>query len=298
MTFRAACRGLMVLALGILTLASTAMAHGIVGDRFFPATIATDDPFAADELALPTISQFRHLDDGKAVTETGYEMEYSKSIIPGFAVSFAGGYVQSAPAGGPSVSGFENIELTPLVEVFRSAEHEFIASAALDWEIGGTGSRHIAESSSSYTPTFAFGKGFGDLPESIGWLRPFAITGLVGYAVPGHGDDPHSIEWGGAIEYSLLYLQTNVRNVGLGAVLSHVTPLVEFSLESPLDHDGGATTGTINPGLIWSGQTIQIGVEAMIPVNRATGGNVGVIGQLHFFVDDIFPHSLGAPLFK
>ena len=26
-------------------------AHGIIGARFFPATIATDDPFAADELA-------------------------------------------------------------------------------------------------------------------------------------------------------------------------------------------------------------------------------------------------------
>jgi hypothetical protein len=275
------------------------MAHGIVGDWFFPATIASDDPFAADELALPTISQFRHLDDdGKPVTETGYEMEYSKSILPGFAISFGGGYVHSAPAGGPSVSGFENIELTPIVEVFRSSEHEFIASAALSWEIGGTGSRHIAESASSYTPTFEFGKGFGDLPESAGWLRPFAVTSTVGYEVPGHGGDPHVLAWGGAVEYSLLYLQTNVRDVRLGPVLSHMTPLVEFSMESPLDHQGGATTGTINPGLIWSGQTIQLGVEAMIPVNRATGSNVGVIAQLHFYIDDIFPHSLGAPLFK
>ena len=33
-----------------------ALSHGIVGNRFFPATITTDDPFAADELSLPTVS--------------------------------------------------------------------------------------------------------------------------------------------------------------------------------------------------------------------------------------------------
>jgi hypothetical protein len=73
---------------------------------------------------------------------------------------------------------------------------------------------------------------------------------------------------------------------------------VEFSLTSPLDRDGGTTTGTLNPGLIWSGQYIQLGVEAIVPVNRATGSNMGVLAQLHFYIDDIFPHSLGTPIFK
>jgi hypothetical protein len=35
----------------------------------------------------------------------------------------------------------------------------------------------------------------------------------------------------------------------------------------------------------------------MIPVNRASGDNVGVMGQLHLYLDDIFPHSIGKPLF-
>jgi hypothetical protein len=34
--------------------ASTARAHEIVGNRFFPATLAIDDPGVTDELALPT----------------------------------------------------------------------------------------------------------------------------------------------------------------------------------------------------------------------------------------------------
>ena len=34
-------------------------AHGLVGKRFFPATLTTEDPFVADELSLPTISTIR-----------------------------------------------------------------------------------------------------------------------------------------------------------------------------------------------------------------------------------------------
>ncbi len=35
----------------------------------------------------------------------------------------------------------------------------------------------------------------------------------------------------------------------------------------------------------------------MIPVNRDSGTGVGVIGQVHFFLDDIFPNSIGKPIF-
>ena len=52
-----------------------------------------------------------------------------------------------------------------------------------------------------------------------------------------------------------------------------------------------------NPGLIWAGQWTQFTVEAMIPVNRESGRNVGVIAQAHFYLDDIFPTTVGKPLF-
>jgi hypothetical protein len=75
-------------------------------------------------------------------------------------------------------------------------------------------------------------------------------------------------------------------------------PLVEFALETPLNRgEEGQTTGTIKPGVIWAGKYFQVGVEAVIPINERTGNNVGVIAQLHFFVDDLFPNSLGRPLF-
>jgi hypothetical protein len=34
----------------------------------------------------------------------------------------------------------------------------------------------------------------------------------------------------------------------------------------------------------------------MIPLNSASGHGIGVIGELHFFFDDIFPNSLGRPI--
>ena len=74
--------------------------------------------------------------------------------------------MHAKPDGAPSASGFDNLEVTPILEVARSEEHEFIASLAFSWEIGGTGSRSIgAEAASGYTPKIEFGKGFGPLPR-------------------------------------------------------------------------------------------------------------------------------------
>jgi hypothetical protein len=57
------------------------------------------------------------------------------------------------------------------------------------------------------------------------------------------------------------------------------------------------TTGTINPGAIWVGNTFQVGIEAWVPINRQSGTNVGVIAQLRLFLDDIDPHGIGKPIF-
>ena len=34
-----------------------AFAHGFAGDRFFPATLQTDDPFVADEMSIVTLTK-------------------------------------------------------------------------------------------------------------------------------------------------------------------------------------------------------------------------------------------------
>jgi len=99
---------------------------------------------------------------------------------------------------------------------------------------------------------------------------------------------------GFAVEYSLLYLQSFVKDVGLGEPFNRMIPIVEFSLQRPFG--GGPTTGTVNPGVLWAGRYMQYGLEAIIPVNSRTGGKTGVMFQIHFFLDDLFPKSIGKPL--
>jgi hypothetical protein len=265
-----------------------AYAHGVVGERFFPATITSDDPFAADELALPTITLGNHEED--------YEFEYTKSIVPYFSLSFGGGYVDAHPPGNARATGWENLEITPTWQFLTDAQSEFVLSAAFSFEIGGSGSKAVADKFTTYTPKLLFGKGFGDLPDSMALLRPLAVTGVVGYAIPGTSTASKSLEWSGVVEYSLLYLQNNVRDQGFSDALSRLTPVVEYSFTTPTDAGGGGTTGTIDPGLIWSGQYIQFAAEAVLPVNHASGDTVGVRMQLHFYLDDIFPTSIGAPI--
>jgi hypothetical protein len=88
----------------------------------------------------------------------------------------------------------------------------------------------------------------------------------------------------------LQYLQSFVRDIGLPAPLSRMVPLVELALETPLTRvKTRETTGTVNPGIIWFGRYVQLGIEALVPINRASGKNVGVIGQVHFYLDDLWP---------
>ena len=70
-------------------------------------------------------------------------------------------------------------------QFLTSAEHEAILSAGVGVEWGDTGARKVgAEPQTTITPTLYFGKGAGDLPEDLALLKPLAVTGLIGYAVP------------------------------------------------------------------------------------------------------------------
>ena len=313
--------GLLGLAMMLIPHSESA-AHEIVGNRFFPATLGIDDPGTNDELALPTVSAFKTGDD-PSVRQRDVSTEFSKRITEAFAVSFGSTYSHISPPGGPTgigANGFQNLDTTFKYRIIKDPEHEFIVSVGLGIEWGGTGAAGVgADPFNTYTPTVFFGKGLGDLPDTLSWIRPVAITGQVGYAIPGRSStatfginpdtgDPtvdtefHArvLNWGGTIQYSMPYLKSAVIDLGLPDFINRLIPLVEATLQTPVSNtltSGTVTTGTINPGFIWVGNTFQVGVEALIPINRQSGTNVGVIGQLHFYLDDIDPHGIGKPIF-
>ena len=98
------------------------------------------------------------------------------------------------------------------------------------------------------------------------------------------------MQWGFTVQYNLQYLQSFVRDVGLPTPFNRMIPIVEFAMQTPIEgRQAGHTAGTINPGVLWFGRYFQLGIEAVIPVNTRTGKNVGVLAQIHFYLDDIAP---------
>ncbi len=300
-------RSILGLGVACAVLSPLADAHGFAGKRFFPATLATDDPFVSDELSLPTLARRSLGASGGSpgTIETTAAVDYTKRITENLGLSIGATYVRDR-SGAETAKGFDNLSAGAKYQLYRSAAGEAILSAGLDWDIGGSGAKAIGEPSGTVTPALLFGKGFGDLPENASWLRPFALTGSAGVAIPtrsarDEGDGnverlPRVLQLGVAAEYSIPYLQAFVKDLGWRAPWNRLVPVVELALRKPLDRGGGAWTGTVNPGVIWAGHSLQVGLEAVIPANRITGGTTGAIFQLHYFLDDIFPHTLGKPL--
>lgn len=305
---RASARACLILPLLLSpALVSPALAHCFVGARFFPATLATDDPCVADELSLPTVA-FSQTGDIPAAGEWDISGELSRRITENFGISIGEAWSQIHGGGGPTRAGFGDLETTVQYQLLKNDDHELamLLGLVVDW--GGTGATGsgIGTSYSVLTPTYYFGKGFGDLPDDAGWLRAFAVTGQVGYQIPTQSFDPAQnalipqvLTYGASLQYSMPYLKTQIQDLQLPDFVNHLIPIVEAQFSTPLANNFGnsdATTGTVNPGVIWAGSAFQVGLEAAVPINRASGTGVGFLGQLHFYLDDMFPDAFGQPL--
>jgi hypothetical protein len=277
--------------------ASSEASAAFVGDYFFTSTLATTVPTAADfynppsYVRLPTIATTR---------ETDIPTTLSKLITPDWAVTFTETYRILEQAAGTR-RGFDNFVVGTQYQVYTNAQHQFIFTVGGTAAIGGTGSSAVANSFSTLTPTVFMGKGFGDLPDSVAWLRPLGVTAQVGVAFPTQSStlaavNPDILLYSFALEYSMLDV-SNYNERGTRYPRGWV-PVVEFAFQTPLNGpSAGLTTGTINPGVIWVGRYLQVGLEAIIPVNSASGHGLGVRAQAHLYLPQIFPDTLGRPIF-
>jgi hypothetical protein len=287
-----------------LTLASApASAHVVAGDRIFPVTLTFDDPGVGDEATMP---QFIWQPNAGPSNDYQFQWEYDKTITPTTALIYNHGYDLLQTAGQKTATGFENVFITGKWQALTIPEHEFVVSAGIIREQpGDIRTQQIGDDAyGSTAPTLYFGKGLGDLP--IGVFRPLAVTGELSYVIPDRqlnaaGNNLGTPrEWVGAfsVQYSIPYLQEQVKDYGLPHFLGRFIPVVETDWSSPAS---GPAPGvpmklTIAPGAIWLGETWQWGLEALIPANRAAAARVGLIFQVHFFFDDLFPNSLGKPV--
>jgi hypothetical protein len=298
--------------------AKAAFAHAVCGARVFPVPLTMDDPGVADEASIPTFTyDVSGSDEGPGRTrEYNLNFEYDKRITTNLGLAINYGWNIQTPYKSETQAGFQNLFVTAKYQTCVSPDHEFIFTVGVQREFGGTGTlRAGADEFGSTAPTLYLGKGLGDVP--VPWLRPFAIEGELSYSIADKGlkgtpmTDPDtglttiqynhgsSNQWFGGISllYSLQYLQSQVKDVGLPEFIGRLTPIVEITWTSPASSPTtSAITWQIAPGLLYSGDWYQIGVEALIPLNSATGTNVGVIAQFHMFLDDLFPNTLGKPI--
>jgi hypothetical protein len=294
-------------------------AHGFAGPHMFISTLLIDDPNVADEASLPTFSYQPQPSDGGLVSNLfAAEFEFDKRITENFGFSVAGGYQWLRTPGAKTANGWENLEGTLKYKVYVNPEHEFMLSLGVSREFARTGANGTNgaaldnDDSSSTTPTVFWGKGFGDLP--IGVFRPLAITGTLGYTIADKklkvtGTDPDSgdplfnngiaNQWSGglSLQYSMRYLQSQVKDFGFPEFVNKLTPVVEVSWSSPASKPNqDSTQYLIGIGVNYTADWWAVGVEALIPGNKQTGSHMGVIAQFHLYFDDLFPNSIGKPI--
>jgi hypothetical protein len=296
----------------LLTASHPAHPHGIAGNRFFAGTLVIDDPAVNDEAVLP-YSYLGFPAEGGSVKENRIAFAFARLLTPTLAFTVDSGWIhQNWPQG--RTSGFDTTEVGLKYEAYRNNQHETLVSVGLAWGIAHSGAQRVgADAPNTVLPGVFFGKGFGDLPDALSWLRPFAVTGAlvaefpIGSAgtaiapdlttgmlesIPAPGIE--TLHWGFSVQYSTLYL-TSRFNGGppKNEPLNQLVPLVEFNFDSAR---GQYTAATMNPGFAYVAATWQIAAEAIVPLNREAGEGVGFRAQLLFFLDDLLPSVFGKPL--
>jgi len=292
-----------------------AHAHGIAGNRFFPGTLSFDDPAVADEAIVPDFSSFKRPNEGgRNVLDNRFDWAFFRLLTPTLGVGIEGAWVHRN-WGDSLRSGSDVTTLNVKGEVYRNNLHEILVSAGFGWGIGHSGAQGIGANAPDLLQSgIFFGKGFGDLPDGLAWLRPFGITGAVTLEHPmmgssiNFGIDPQTgqlgptltrnadtLHWGFALEFSMLYLTSRFTPGKLpkDEPLNQLVPLVEFSFDS---QRGQKTLATMNPGLSYVAVSWQVAVEAIVPLNSEAGRSVGGRAQLLLFLQDLIPSVFGKPL--
>jgi hypothetical protein len=277
---------------------SPAFAHAVCGDRIFPATLGIDDPGVGDELALPTLTYLPQNAGGSQEFDATFS--WTKTVFPGFGLSVQDGPTWQRPGG----YGWDSLDTEAKYNILCIPDFEFMASVGTTVIWGNTGAGTQIQPFNVYQPVLDAGLGFGGLPKSLNILRPLAVTAELSESVPGQSwtnasPNPTTLNWGFTVQYSLPYYNSHVAEID-NDFFKRLIPVTEFTFSKPISNDApgaGQTTGAIQPGAIYMADTWQFALEAIVPINSASGHGVGVVGELHFFLDDIFPDTLGKPIF-
>jgi hypothetical protein len=276
--------------------AAAAHAHGVVGQRSFIEPFITEDANPKNEfvIARPEWDTTR---DGRAFS-LGYGLE--KKLSDRFSITLDSAWLDVRPNGAdePHASGADNLGVTLKYAFFISPAHEAILSAAVE-STAPTGVRAAgAEPDWSFKPFLLYGKGAGDLPDALAYLRPFAVQGDVGYEIGLDHNRTTVLHHNVAVEYSIPYLQQAVHDFGIPWPLSDLIADVEFNFENgahATEHGDNAVI--VTPGVVYMDRWVELGVAGRFPLNARANDELGwsIMGIVDLFIDDLFPWTKWQP---
>jgi hypothetical protein len=281
----------------------SAFGHAVAGPRIFINTDLIDDPGVSDEATAPLVSV--QSPDGKSWV-TDANVEFDKTITPdlGFGIGTDYDWIShDADDFNKSHGGFDDPYAQLKYRWIVLPQHEFISSVQVSQSFGRAGTTGIDSGFNTTTFSGFFGKGLGDIPFDP--IRPFAITGELDYNVPNTGPTAGGsvTTWSGGLtlQYSIPYLQSQIKDYGLPSIIGNLTPVVELAWSSAagasaLRPTNNPTTFLLGTGAAWTGRYYAISAEVLWPLNGATGHNIGAVAQFHLYFDDMFPNSLGKPI--
>jgi len=277
--------------------ATSAHAHGVVGERSFIEPFITEDVNPKNEFVIAR-PEWDHGRDGRTFT-LGFGLE--KKLSDRFSLTLDSGWLDVSPEASsePHESGFDNLAMTLKYAFFINPEHEAIASIALE-STAPTGSRSVgAEGDWSFKPFLLYGKGLGDLPSALNYLRPFAVQGDAGFEVGTDHARSTTFAHNIAVEYSVPYLQSFVRDFGIGWPFRDLIADVEFNFAHGVNgEEHGKTEAFATPGIVYMDRWIEVGVAGRFPLNEHTHQEFdwGIIGIVDLFIDDILPWTRWQPI--
>lgn len=287
------------LAFGVGSPATQAFAYSATGDRLFPATLVLPQIAPGDEFYVwaDTLPQTPS-GVGTGSRQSNFSAVYAKTITDRLGIVVEETWTSLDRVAKGTWSAMQNLDTEIKYLAIDDQPREFLLTLGLDREFGGTGATRVGASrTGATTPRVYFGKGLGDL--DIGYLRPLAVAGLVGYQIADSRPRPNLVTPGFVIEYSIPYLQSKVQSFDLPEYVRALTPMTEVLFTTPVGRSFGArTTALIAPGVSYAGAGWELAIEALVPASRATGRGVGAIAQFHLSLDFVAPETIGRPLFS
>src|SRR5260370_12380209 len=152
-----------------------------VGGRCSTSPLETPVPTRADFYNPP---YFVKLPDTAITHEIDIPSTYSRLVTKDWGVFFTETFRILDVANKGRLAGFDNLVIGTQYQLYTNPEHQFVFTVGGTAAIRGTGAPRLASSLSTLTPTIYIGKGFGDLPDSVAWLRPLTISATAAVAVP------------------------------------------------------------------------------------------------------------------